>query len=165
MTQLGSIFEPEPSGPRGRDLHADVTVPAWALGVPTGIDVQVPLDLAAAGGYARRVVHSADAGDRIRLCLPADFPDGGTLRLRGQGEALADGRPGDLLVRVQIDRTRSEPPPEVRALLAAMAAAAPRPPPAAQPIPPGTPALPSSELVTVVALLVALIAALAIFSR
>lgn len=165
MTQLGSIFEPEPSGPRGRDLHADVTVPAWALGVPTGIDVQVPLDLAAEGGYARRVAHAGDAGDRIRLNLPAGFPDGGVLRLRGQGEALDGGRAGDLLVHVEVDRARSEPPPEIRALLAAMAAAAPSPPPSSSQPVPYSPPRPNSELVTVVALLVALIAALAVFSR
>lgn len=165
MTQLGSIFEPEGSGPRGRDLHADVTVPAWALGVPTGIDVQVPLELAAEGGYARRAVHAGDAGDRIHLSLPAGFPDGGVLRLRGQGEALEGGRPGDLLVHVEVDRSRAEPPPEIRALLAAMAAATPSPPPSSQPVPAYTPAQPTSETVTVVALIVALIAALAVFSR
>lgn len=164
MTQLGSIFEPEAAGPRGRDLHADVTVPAWALGVPNGIDVRVPLDLAAEGGYARRVVHAGDTGDQIRLCLPAGFPDGGVLRLRGQGEAHDGGRPGDLLVHVEVDRARAEAPPEVRALLAAMAAAAPAPPSANQPVP-YTPPRPNSEFVTVVALLVALIAALAVFSR
>ena len=166
MTQLGSIFEPEATGPRGRDLHADVTVPAWALGLPTGIDVRVPLELAAEGGYARRVVHAGDSGDQIRLCLPAGFPDGGVLRLRGQGEALDAGRPGDLLVHVEVDRARAEPPPEVRALLAAMAAAAPAPPTGGPAIPAHyAPPRPNSEAVTVVAVLVALIAALAIFSR
>lgn len=128
MTQLGSIFEPEAPGPRGRDLHADVTVPAWALGLPFGYEVQVPLELAAEGGYARRVVSGLDAGDRLRLALPAGFPSGGVLRLRGQGEALSGGRPGDLLVHVDVDRRRREPPPEVAAALAAVAAARPAPP-------------------------------------
>jgi hypothetical protein len=128
VTQLGSIFEPEAPGPRGRDLHAEVTVPAWALGLPFGHEVQIPLELAAAGGYARRVVSGLDAGDRVRLSLPANFPTGGVLRLRGQGEALADGRPGDLLVRVDVDGRRREPPPEVQAILAAMPTAAPPPP-------------------------------------
>jgi hypothetical protein len=122
VTQLGSIFEPEAPGPRGRDLHADVTVPAWALGLPFGYEVQIPLELAAEGGYARRVVSALDAGDRLRLALPAGFRSGGVLRLRGQGEALEGGKAGDLLVHVDVDRRRSEPPAEVAALLAAMAA-------------------------------------------
>ncbi|PCC72348.1 hypothetical protein SAMN02745121_01551 [Nannocystis exedens] len=125
MTQLGSIFEPEAPGPRGRDLHADVTVPAWALGLPFAYEVRVPLDLAAEGGYARRTVSSLDTDDRVRLSLPAGFPTGGVVRLRGQGEALAGGRPGDLLVHVEVDRRRTEPPPEVKLALAAMPAPAP----------------------------------------
>ncbi|MBZ5714665.1 DnaJ C-terminal domain-containing protein [Nannocystis pusilla] len=120
MTQLGSIFEPEAPGPRGRDLHADVTVPAWALGLPFPFEVRVPLDLAAEGGYARRVVSSLDTDDRVRLSLPAGFPPGGVVRLRGQGEAHPDGRPGDLLVHVEVDRRSTEPPPEVKHVLAAM---------------------------------------------
>lgn len=123
MTQLGSIFEPEAPGPRGRDLHADVTVPAWALGLPFAYEVRVPLDLAAEGGYARRVVSALDTDDRVRLSLPAGFPTGGVVRLRGQGEARPDGRPGDLLVHVEVDRRHTEPPPEVRLALSSVAAA------------------------------------------
>jgi len=125
VTQLGSIFEPEAPGPRGRDLHADVTVPAWALGLPFPFEVRVPLELAAEGGYARRVVSSLDTDDRVRLSLPAGFPTGGVVRLRGQGEARPDGRPGDLLVHVEVDRRRTEPPPEVRLALATMPTAGP----------------------------------------
>lgn len=125
MTQLGSIFEPEAPGPRGRDLHADVTVPAWALGLPFAYEVRVPLDLAAEGGYARRTVSSLDSDDRVRLSLPAGFPTGGVVRLRGQGEALEGGRPGDLLVHVEVDRRHAEPPPEVKLALAAMPTPAP----------------------------------------
>jgi hypothetical protein len=160
VAELGSIFEPTGPGPRGRDLHADVTVPAWALGLPFPIEVAVPLDLAAEGGYARRVVHAFDAGDRLHLNLPAGFPDGGTLRLRGQGEAHEAGRPGDLLLCIHVDRTRSEPPPEVRAMLAAMPAV---PPPAAatRPQPSSSPEL--SERLTWLAAILALIAALALF--
>lgn len=133
MTELGSIFEPEAPGPRGRDLHADVTVPAWALGLPFGYEVQIPLELAAEGGYARRFVPPSaaegEAQGRIRLSLPAGFPSGGIVRLRGQGEAHSEGRPGDLLVHVDVDRRRSEPPPEIAAALAAYHAARSAPPP------------------------------------
>jgi hypothetical protein len=109
VSQLGSIFEPEDAAqPRGRDLRADVTVPAWACGYPPGYSVQVAIELPALGGYARRV--TSDDGDAVHLHLPAGFPDGGTLRLRGQGEALADGRAGDLLLTVHIDASQTQAP-------------------------------------------------------
>ena len=41
MSQLGSIFEPEGGGPRGRDLRAEVRVPAWACGQDDGYRAQM----------------------------------------------------------------------------------------------------------------------------
>lgn len=163
MTQLGSIFEPEAPGPRGRDLHAEVTVPAWALGLPFGHEVQIPLELAATGGYARRAVSAFDADDRVRLSLPADFPSGGVLRLRGQGEPLEGGRPGDLLVHVEVDGRRSEPPPEVKAVLASMPPA-PAPAPAYR-LPVHGPAPVTAATVTWLAAIVALVVAVALMGR
>jgi hypothetical protein len=126
VTQLGSIFEPEPGeGPRGRDLRADVTVPAWACGFPPGFPVEVPLELPALGGYVRRSAPPGEAGAAVHLHLPAGFPDGGTLRLRGQGEAVDGGRPGDLLLTVSVDRSQASPPPELLARLQALLAAQP----------------------------------------
>jgi len=112
VSQLGSIFEPETAGPRGRDLRAEVTVPGSACGTAEGCRVEVPRELPALGGYARRVDSGLDIGDAVELRLPADFPDGGTLRLRGQGEASeADGgRPGDLLLTVHVHGPRPPPP-------------------------------------------------------
>lgn len=112
MSQLGSIFEPEPeAGPRGRDLRAEVTVPGWALGHDDGCAVEVPRELPALGGYARRVASDFDTGDDVQLRLPADFPDGGTLRLRGQGEAVEGGRAGDLLLTIRVEGERRPAPP------------------------------------------------------
>ncbi len=110
MSQLGSIFEPEPeAGPRGRDLCAEVTVPGWALGHEDGCTVEVPRELPALGGYATRVASDLDTGDHVQLRLPADFPDSGTLRLRGQGEAVEGGRAGDLLLTIHVDGERPTP--------------------------------------------------------
>lgn len=109
MSQLGSIFEPDRDGPRGRDLRAEVTVPAWACGYPDGYAAQVPLELPALGGYAVRAA-GHDEGDLVRLFLPPAFPEGGVLRLRGQGEALTGGPSGDLLLTVHIDRSQVTPP-------------------------------------------------------
>ena len=116
MSQLGSIFEPETAGPRGRDLRAEVRVPAWACGHEDGHSVEVPDQLPAPGGYARRVRSGLDTGDAVHLRLPAGFPDGGTLRLRGQGAAseAGDGRPGDLLLTIHLDLTQTTPPPGSR---------------------------------------------------
>ncbi len=117
MSQLGSIFEPDLGvGPRGRDLRAEVTVPGWALGHDDGCSVEVPRDLPALGGYARRVASDFDTGDNVQLRLPADFPDGGTLRLRGQGEAAEGGRAGDLLLTIHVEGERRAPPGPTNAL-------------------------------------------------
>jgi len=117
VSQLGSIFEPDPGvGPRGRDLRAGVTVPGWALGHDEGCSVEVPRDLPALGGYAQRVTSDFDAGDAVQLRLPANFPDGGTLRLRGQGEAAEGGRAGDLLLTIHVVGERRPPPAPVTAL-------------------------------------------------
>ncbi|MBK8263909.1 MAG: hypothetical protein IPK80_21555 [Nannocystis sp.] len=103
MAELGSIFEAEThDGARGRDLRAKVRYPGWALGDPEGVSVEVPLELEIDGEMARRTRSPYDEGALIRLNLPENFPDGGTLRLRGQGESVAEGRPGDLLVTVSI---------------------------------------------------------------
>lgn len=112
MSQLGSIFEPDSGGPRGRDLRAEVRVPGLACGHPDGHLVEVARELPALGGYARRVDSPLDTGDAVHLRLPHDFPDGGTLRLRGQGEASehSDGRPGDLLLTIHVDGPRPPAP-------------------------------------------------------
>ena len=109
MSQLGSIFEPEAQGPRGRDLRAEVTVPAWACGHPDGYAARVPRELPALGGYAQRVA-SHDVDDLVPLRLPPGFPEGGVLRLRGQGEAPTTGPSGDLLLTVHIDQNQRTPP-------------------------------------------------------
>lgn len=118
MSQLGSIFEPETAGPRGRDLRAEVSVPGSACGSDDGCLVEVPRELPALGGYARRVDSGLDTGDAVHLRLPHDFPDGGTLRLRGQGEAseAENGRPGDLLLTVNVAGPRPPPRPTAAAL-------------------------------------------------
>ncbi len=85
-------------------------MPGWACGREGGVQVTVPRELPALGGYVRRGTVHGD-GDEISLHLPHDFPDGGVLRLRGQGEELADGRPGDLLLTIRFD-----PPPGPRPL-------------------------------------------------
>ena len=110
MSQLGSIFEPDSgAGPRGRDLRAEVIVPAWACGHPDGYAVEVPRELPALGGYAQRAA-GHDVGDLVHLRLPPEFPEGGVLRLRGQGEALSGGPSGDLLLTVRVDQSQRRPP-------------------------------------------------------
>jgi len=104
VAELGSIFEPEASeGARGRDLRALVRCPGWALGDPEGVTLEVPMEMEVEGEMATRTRSPHDEGAMIRLNLPENFPDGGTLRLRGQGESVAQGRAGDLLLTVRID--------------------------------------------------------------
>lgn len=112
MAELGSIFEPETSGGvRGPDLRVRVTCPAWALGDPDGVLLDVPASIEVDGAAIPRVRSPFDDGDPIRVTLPETFPDGGTLRLRGQGGAPAgEGRPGDLLVTIVLDAAAARPP-------------------------------------------------------
>lgn len=115
VTELGSIFEPEAGdGPRGRDLRHEVTVPAWVAGQEDGYPVDVPLQLPALGGYVDRAISAHDPGTTIQIRLPDGFPDGGALRLRGQGEPGAGGRNGDLHLVVRLDQTQTTPPPGSR---------------------------------------------------
>ena len=102
MARLGSVLEEEGSGPRGPDLVASVRVPRGALGHPDGVWVQIPVALEVDGSLVPRVVSPHDQDEEIQLHLPEGFPDGGSLRLRGQGGQSSAGRPGDLLVRVEL---------------------------------------------------------------
>lgn len=95
---LGNIL-PEREGPRGRDLHAAITVPRSALGRPH--PVEVPLDFPIGAVRVRRAT-GPDEGVTTTLNLPADFPDGASIRLRGLGEAIEGGHAGDLILEVEL---------------------------------------------------------------
>jgi hypothetical protein len=98
---LGSVFEPEPEGPRGPDLRVTVEVPRAALG--HGLRAPVPERLAADGDLVERVRAAGDEPGFIVLHLPEQLPDRAMLRLRGQGGAGDEGQAaGDLLVVVQL---------------------------------------------------------------
>ncbi len=100
MAELGSIFEEQGDGPRGRDLRVTVRVPRSA---PHGeVRVRVPLEVAAEGGYVRRADPHGD-GETLTLRLPDPIPPGAVLRLRGLGALApaAGGAPGDLYVELE----------------------------------------------------------------
>jgi len=102
MPTLGKVLQDLPAdAPRGPDLHVTVTVPSGDLGLSSGTVVRIPLALPHDGTTVRRCPAPQDDGDRVRLHLPADLPDGATLRLVGQGGAAEGGRPGDLYVTVR----------------------------------------------------------------
>ena len=103
MTQLGSVFEPDSGQARGPDLTASVQVPRAALGLADGIEVEVPLTLEREGEHLARTPSPHDEGAFVHLFLPESFPDGGTLRLRGQGAPGPGGRPGDLLLQIRLN--------------------------------------------------------------
>ncbi|MCA9718298.1 MAG: hypothetical protein H6713_05445 [Myxococcales bacterium] len=115
MTQLGNIFEQADGGAasgdaRGRTLRAEVTVPANSLGDDDGFSVEVPLELPVGDELVARTPSPHDDGAAMTLRLPASFPDGGTLRLRGQGERAPGGRAGDLLLTVRVDHENAIAP-------------------------------------------------------
>lgn len=108
VAELGSIYEQgQSSGKRGRDLHADVEVPAWALGCTDGVEIEVPVSLPCHGEQVRRAcLH----GPGLTVHLPDQFPDGAALRMRGEGEASPEGPNGDLLLHMKIDRSQTHAP-------------------------------------------------------
>lgn len=104
MAELGSILAASEAddGPRGADLRVEVEVPRGALGTESGFEVPVPREIEHAGELVERAPSPLESGDVVTLRLPAQFPDGGTIKLRGQGGVHPEGRPGDLLVTVQL---------------------------------------------------------------
>ena len=108
VAELGSIFEDQkPTGNRGRDLHADVEVPAWALSSADGVDVEVPEVLEHKGQPVRRACMH---GPQVTVRLNPSLPDGAALRMRGEGEALAEGNNGDLYLHLKINRAATRAP-------------------------------------------------------
>ena len=101
MAELGSVFEEAGEGPRGPDLRVSVEVPRSALGAC--LRAPVPRRIAAEGDLVDRAVSPTDEDpDRIELHLPESLGPRTMLRLRGQGGVHPEGRPGDLLVVVEL---------------------------------------------------------------
>lgn len=104
---LGSIYAPE-SGNKGRDLLWQVQVPARIVGAG-GRPVEIPdrLPVKDAPERALRTIHPSDPKGAILLNLPAQFPSGSALRLRGYGEARSGGSSGDLFLVVTLSEMGS----------------------------------------------------------
>ncbi len=105
MAELGSILADPEAGsdaPRGPDLHVEVEVPRAALGAEDGFEAPVPREVGHGGERVARASSPLEDGEVVTLRLPESFPDGGTIKLRGQGGTHPEGRPGDLLVTVSL---------------------------------------------------------------
>lgn len=102
MAELGSVFEDEGDDdrPRGPDLRVSVEVPRAALGAT--LRAPVPARIAAEGELIERAVLDGDEPGRVVLHLAEELPERTVLRLRGQGGVHPEGRPGDLLVVVEL---------------------------------------------------------------
>jgi hypothetical protein len=101
VAELGSVFEDDDvAGPRGPDLRVSVEVPRAALGAT--LHAPVPARIAVDGELVERVVLEGEEAGQIVLHLPEQLPPRALLRLRGQGGAAPDAKPGDLLVLVEI---------------------------------------------------------------
>lgn len=100
MSGLGSIYEADDGSLKGRDLRYAVSLRRDALDGP--VEVEVPLELPLGDERVARAVGPGESGALLTLNLPADVPSGATLRLRGQGEDIEDGRPGDLYLSVTV---------------------------------------------------------------
>lgn len=103
MGTLGNIFEPPPQGPRGRDLQHTLRVNRAQLNGGRALAPLVPDRLDLDGMPVARQLHPDDPPGAVVLRLPDGAPERFRLRLRGHGEALQDGTPGDLFLTVIVD--------------------------------------------------------------
>ena len=103
MGTLGNIFEPPSQGPRGRDLQHTLRVNRAQLNAGRALAPRVPDRLDLDGMPVARQVHPDDPPGAVVLRLPDGAPERFRLRLRGHGEALTDGTPGDLFLTVIVD--------------------------------------------------------------
>lgn len=115
MGNIGSIYDDVPVGEgRGPDLRATVKVPRSGLGADDGVCVPLPPVLSHEGKDVPRTAQPGEPEDAVTLRLPADFPDGATLRLRGAGGRGTKGS-GDLYLTVSVsdDAVVVAPPVEL----------------------------------------------------
>lgn len=101
---LGSIYEEQGGGTKGRDLRWELELPASAVGAAAGVRAEIPdrLPVKDAPERAPRTVQPQDPKGAILLHLPESFVSGSALRLRGYGEARSGGRSGDLYLVVKL---------------------------------------------------------------
>jgi len=100
MSELGSIYDEDGNGPKGRDLRTRITFARAGLGKPT--PVQVPLELPLDGEIVRRAIGPGETDATVTLNLPVGLPNEATLRMRGLGEEIEDGPPGDLYLTITL---------------------------------------------------------------
>ena len=106
MGALGSIYDDDDTPRAGRDLQASVPFPRARLGAPA--TVEIPLTLPLGDERVSRAIGPGESGSTVTLNLPTSLPDGAVLRLRGMGEWVEDGKPGDLYLTIQL--TDATPP-------------------------------------------------------
>ncbi|MCB9524706.1 MAG: hypothetical protein H6702_15215 [Myxococcales bacterium] len=100
MSELGSIYEDAGDEAPGPDLHTVLEIPRGDLG--KAVKVKVPLALPMDDGELIERADRAGEGDVITLQLPAELPDGATLRLRGEGGVVDGGPGGDLYLQIRL---------------------------------------------------------------
>ena len=74
-----------------------------ARGIDLEQELTIPLNTAVTGGEAQITIRRPDSkNETLSVRVPVGVRDGQKIRLRGQGEAGAGGKPGDLLIVVHI---------------------------------------------------------------
>ena len=88
-------------GSRGPDLRARVEVSHAAISEGEGVVVSLASQLDGPGGPMAWAHRSEDPPGSVTLHIGTDFPEGGVIRLRGQGGCRdGDSAPGDLHIEV-----------------------------------------------------------------
>jgi curved DNA-binding protein len=97
---FGDIFSQfRRAGGRGRKAS---TKPQPGAG-DINAELQVPFNTAVLGGQAQFTLQRPDGhAETISVKVPVGIDDGKKIRLRGQGESLADGTAGDLILTIRV---------------------------------------------------------------
>jgi DnaJ-class molecular chaperone len=99
---LGELFG---QGRRGTGRGRRRGTARQARGGDLTADLALPFTVAVTGGRAEIAVPRPPAGrETIAVTIPPGIEDGKKIRLRGQGEPLPGGTPGDLILTVRVQR-------------------------------------------------------------
>ena len=96
FADIFSQFRGAGAQPRGRGKRSQ-------RGEDMRHQIEVPFQTAVEGGQVELQLQRGDAEvETLSVKIPAGIDDGKTIRLRGQGQPVARGTPGDLLITVHV---------------------------------------------------------------
>ena len=101
---LGGGAAGGPRGPGGRGAPGGRrSQPPPQRGANLRYELSIAFEKAVMGGKAEFYPTGTGKHEKLSVTIPAGVEDGAKIRLRGQGQAVPGGEPGDLILTIQID--------------------------------------------------------------